>query len=76
MKRTKKSDNINKNYPVLGFRVAKAERNEFVKEFNKLLEGLDALPEYRRVKLKKNALFLWILELGMEELKKQKLDGN
>ena len=68
----KKSEAINKNYPVLGFRVAKADRDAFLVEFEQLLSLLRNQPEYRRINLKKNAVFLRALELGIRQLKKKK----
>lgn len=68
----KKSEDINKNYPLLGFRVAKAEKEAFSSEFEKLLELLRSTPEYRRINLKKNAVFLRALEIGVEQLKKKR----
>lgn len=68
----KKSDNINKNYPLVGFRVSKSEKTEILSQFEDLIEVLSNLPEYRRVNLKKNAVFLRALEVGIETLKKRK----
>lgn len=73
--REKKSEAINKNYPVLGFRVAKADRDDLLVEFEELLSTLRNQPEYRRVNLKKNAVFLRALELGIGQLKKKKTLG-
>lgn len=75
MKSAKKSDDINRNYPILGFRVAKQEKEQFVRDFEALLDLLRGLPEYRRVNLKKNAVFLRALELGVKQLRKQKSLG-
>lgn len=71
----RKSDNINKNYPVLGFRVGRAEKDDFLRSFDAAIEILNSMPEYRRVNLKKNAVFLRALELGLEEIKKRKSLG-
>jgi hypothetical protein len=71
----KKSNDINGNYPVLGFRIAKAERDDFLKEFENTLELLRGQPEYRRLNLKKNAVFLRALEIGLEQIKKRKSLG-
>jgi hypothetical protein len=71
----KKSDDINRNYPMLGFRVARSEKNLFTKDFEALLTLLGGLPEYRRVKLKKNAVFIRALEIGLEQIKKKKSLG-
>lgn len=68
----KKSNDINGNYPVLGFRIAKSERDDFLVEFESVLELLHKQPEYRRINLKKNAVFLRALELGLEQIKKRK----
>lgn len=70
-----KSKNLNKNYPVLGFRVAKAERDDLLNKFDKLIELLRDQPEYRRVNLKKNAVFLAALEIGIEQIAKKKSLG-
>lgn len=75
MKTVKKSDKVSKNYPVLGFRVAKAERDELLGQFEDLLNLLRTLPEYRRVNLKKNAVFMRVLEVGIEVLKKKRTLG-
>jgi len=71
----KKSNDINGNYPILGFRIAKAERDEFLNEFESVLELLHNQPEYRRINLKKNAVFLRALEIGIEQIKKRKSLG-
>lgn len=70
--RKKKSADINANYPMLGYRVAKEEKQSFVSEFESVLTLLKAQPEYRRINLKKNAVFLRALELGLEQIKKRK----
>jgi len=75
MSSPKKSDDINRNYPMLGFRVTRSEKNLFTKDFEALLTVLSSLPEYRRVKLKKNAVFIRALELGLEQIKKKKSLG-
>jgi hypothetical protein len=75
MKKQKKSDDINGNYPVLGYRVTKDERDAFLKQFDMALETLRSQPEYRRVNLKKNAVFLRALELGIEQIRKKKTLG-
>lgn len=67
----KKSDDINKNYPVLGFRVSKADREEVIRKFDELIKRLRNQPEYRRVNLKKNAVFLAALEFGIEHISKK-----
>jgi hypothetical protein len=59
----------------LGFRIAKAERDDFLKEFENTLELLRGQPEYRRLNLKKNAVFLRALEIGLEQIKKRKSLG-
>ncbi len=71
----KKSSDINGNYPILGFRVAKAERDDFLNDFEGALELLRSQPEYRRINLKKNAVFLRALEIGIGEIKKRKSLG-
>lgn len=71
----KKSDDLNKNYPVLGFRVSRADKDVAIEQFDDLLELLRGLPEYRRVNLKKNAVFLRALEIGIEQLKRKKSLG-
>jgi len=71
----KKSNDINKNYPILGFRIARAERDDFLVEFEAVLELLHSQPEYRRINLKKNAVFLRALEIGIEQIKKRKSLG-
>jgi hypothetical protein len=71
----KKSAKINKNYPVLGFRVSKSERDELLVKFEKLIELLRDQPEYRRLNLKKNAVFLAALEFGIEHIAKKKTLG-
>jgi hypothetical protein len=71
----KKSSDINRNYPVLGYRIAKADRETFLSEFEAVLELLSHQPEYRRLNLKKNAVFLRALELGLEQIKKRKTLG-
>lgn len=71
----KKSEKINKNYPVLGFRVSRAERDELLGKFEELIELLRGQPEYRRVNLKKNAVFLAALEFGIEHIAKKKSLG-
>lgn len=68
----KKGSDINRNYPILGFRVAKAETEDFLREFETVLELLHEQPEYRRINLKKNAVFLRALEIGLEQIKKRK----
>lgn len=75
MRAAKKSDNLNKNYPILGFRISKNERDLFLKEFEMVLELLRDQPEYRRLNLKKNAVFLRALEIGIEQIKKKKALG-
>ncbi len=72
---TKKSDNINGNYPVLGFRVTKDERDLTLKEFENVLNLLRDQPEYRRLNLKKNAVFLRALEIGLEQIRRKKSLG-
>lgn len=71
----KKSSDINGNYPILGFRVAKAERDDFISDFENALEILRNQPEYRRINLKKNAVFLRALEIGLEQIKKRRSLG-
>lgn len=71
----KKSNDINGNYPILGFRVAKTEKEAFIAEFEVVLELLHSQPEYRRINLKKNAVFLRALEIGLETIKKRKSLG-
>jgi hypothetical protein len=71
----KKSNDINGNYPILGFRVTKAERDEFLSDFETALVLLQNQPEYRRINLKKNAVFLRALEIGIDQIKKRKSLG-
>lgn len=71
----KKSSDINGNYPLLGFRVAKADREELLSEFEAVLTLLGSQPEYRRLNLKKNAVFLRALEIGLTQIKKRKSLG-
>lgn len=71
----KKSNDINGNYPILGFRVAKTEKDSFLGDFEAVLEILRHQPEYRRINLKKNAVFLRALEIGLEQIKKRKSLG-
>lgn len=71
----KKSQDINGNYPILGFRITKNERDDFLEEFDQVLELLRQQPEYRRLNLKKNAVFLRALEIGIEQIKKRKTLG-
>lgn len=71
----RKSDDINGNYPILGFRVTKDEKDSFIKEFELAIDILRAQPEYRRINLKKNAVFLRALELGLNHIKKRKSLG-
>lgn len=68
----KKSSNINANYPILGFRIAKSEKAAILVEFESVLKLLSQQPEYRRINLKKNAVFIRALELGIEQIKKRK----
>lgn len=75
MSAPKKSQDINGNYPILGFRIGKAERDDFLDEFENILELLRTQPEYRRINLKKNAVFLRALEIGLEQIKKRKSLG-
>lgn len=75
MGKRKKSSDINGNYPVLGFRIAKAEKTAFMVEFNAVLDLLNSQPGYRRVNLKKNAVYLRALEIGLEHIKKRKSLG-
>jgi hypothetical protein len=55
--------------------VAKADREEMLGQFDELLNVLRACPEYRRLNLKKNAVFMRALEVGIEYLKKKKTLG-
>ncbi len=71
----KKSNDINGNYPILGFRITKVERDAFLIEFEAILELLRGQPEYRRINLKKNAVFLRALEIGIGQIKKRKSLG-
>lgn len=71
----RKSDDINGNYPILGFRVGRDERDSFAKELELTIDLLRSQPEYRRINLKKNAVFLRALELGIEQIKKRKSLG-
>lgn len=71
----RKSDDINKNYPVLGFRVQRADRDAMLKNFDVAIDLLRSMPEYRRVNLKKNAVFIRALELGLEQISKRKTLG-
>lgn len=71
----KKSNDINTNYPILGYRIAKDERDNFLSEFDAVLELLHNQPEYRRISLKKNAVFLRALEIGIEQIKRRKSLG-
>jgi hypothetical protein len=71
----KKSNDINGNYPILGFRVTKAERDDLLNDFEAVLELLQSQPEYRRMNLKKNAVFLRALEIGIDQIKKRKSLG-
>lgn len=71
----KKSSDINGNYPILGFRITKDERDAFLGDFESTLEILRGQPEYRRINLKKNAVFLRALEIGIEHIKKRKSLG-
>lgn len=75
MKERKKSSDINGNYPLLGYRIAKDEKEAFLSEFESVLAVLSAQPEYRRMNIKKNAVFLRALELGLELIKKRKSLG-
>lgn len=75
MATVKKSDDINGNYPLLGFRVTKDERDIVLKDFEKTINLLRNQPEYRRLNLKKNAVFLRALEIGIEQIKKRKSLG-
>lgn len=75
MRMRKKSEDINKNYPILGFRVSKSDKAEFNEAFEELLNQLKKQPEYRRVNLKKNAVFLRALELGIQQIKEKKSLG-
>ena len=75
MESPKKSADINANYPVLGFRVTKDEKDVIMEEFELALELLKRQPEYKRINLKKNAVFLRALELGLEQIKKRKTLG-
>lgn len=75
MPNLKKSDDINGNYPLLGFRVTKDEKALVLKEFEGALSLLRTQPEYRRLNLKKNAVFLRALEIGIEQIKKRKSLG-
>jgi len=72
MKTRKKSGDINTNYPILGCRIAKDERTSFLTEFESVMDLLNSQPEYRRIRLKKNAVFLRALEIGLEQIKKRK----
>lgn len=72
---TRKSDDINGNYPLLGFRVTKSEKDLVLKEFENAINLLRSQPEYRRLNLKKNAVFLRALEIGIEQIKKRKSLG-
>jgi hypothetical protein len=67
----KKSDDLNKNYPVLGFRVSRNEREAMIAKFEELIELLRDQPQYQRVNLKKNAVFLAALEIGIEHIRKK-----
>lgn len=71
----KKSNDINGNYPLLGFRVAKTEKSLVLKEFEGVIDLLRDQPEYRCLNLKKNAVFLRALEIGIEHIKKRKSLG-
>lgn len=71
----KKSSDINGNYPILGYRISRTERDNFLQQFQGVIELLSLQPEYRRVNLKKNAVFLRALELGIEQIKKRKSLG-
>ncbi|AGH95356.1 hypothetical protein [Pseudobdellovibrio exovorus] len=75
MRSKKKSDDINKHYPLLGFRVTKADKAAFSKNFTELIDKLQSQPEYKFVNLKKNAVFLRALELGIEQIKRKKSLG-
>lgn len=68
----KKSADINKHYPLLGYRVSRAEKNAFSKNFDELIDKLQKQPEYRFVNLKKNVVFLRALELGLNQIHKKK----
>lgn len=75
MSSDKKSADINKHYPLLGFRVSKAEKLAFTKNLNQLIDKLQTQPEYRFVNLKKNAVFLRALELGLAHINRKKSLG-
>lgn len=75
MAASKKSDDINRNYPLLGFRVTKTERDLVLKEFEDAIDLLRDQPQYRRLNLKKNAVFIRALEIGIEQIKKRKSLG-
>lgn len=75
METRKKSEDINAHYPILGFRVAREEKDAFLVQFEAALELLRRQPEYKRINLKKNAVFLRALELGLEQIKKRKSLG-
>lgn len=75
MKDRKKSSDINANYPMLGFRIARDEKASFLAEFESVIALLSNQVEYRRINLKKNAVFLRALELGLEQIKKRKSLG-
>lgn len=68
----KKSDDINTNYPLLGFRITKDEKEKILNEFEAVRELLSNQPEYRRINLKKNAVFVRALELGLTQIRKRK----
>lgn len=75
MRKQKKSNDINTNYPVLGYRITKDERDDFLSDFEAVLELLRSQPEYRRINLKKNAVFLRALEIGIQQIRKRKSLG-
>lgn len=75
MSTKRKSDDINRNYPILGFRVSKTDKETFLKDFENALDLLRLQPQYQPIQLKKNAVFLRALELGIEQIKKRKSLG-
>lgn len=70
--KSSKSEDINKNYPMFGYRFEKPIKKELEEKFFALVELFESLPQYKNIKINRNTIFRRIIEEGIEILKKKK----
>ena len=69
-KRKKKSDNINGNYPLIGWRLKAKSAKTVMEEFEKVERAWNASRDDVESGYKRNYLFYKALMIGLAEMKK------